>query len=111
MVMVAGRGEHAYNFSLSGAPGKKWHSRRKLLTPTFHFRILEQFVDVFNEKGTILEAKLESLIGKGAVDVRPYISRHALDVICGKVDKLIVWDCAGCPGASLGRFYMKSHFP
>ncbi|KAK3912580.1 putative cytochrome P450 4s3 [Frankliniella fusca] len=62
--------------------GKKWHSRRKLLTPTFHFRILEQFIDVYNEKGTILEAKLEELVGKGAVDVRPYISRHALDVIC-----------------------------
>lgn len=62
--------------------GKKWHSRRKLLTPTFHFRILEQFVDVFNQKGSILEAKLGELVGRGAVDVRPYISRHALDVIC-----------------------------
>lgn len=62
--------------------GKKWHARRKMLTPTFHFRILEQFVEVFNDKGEILQSKLAELAGKGPVDVRPYISKHALDVIC-----------------------------
>lgn len=65
---------------LSG--GKKWHARRKLLTPTFHFRILEQFVDVFNDKGAVLVDVLRGQVGPNAVDVRPFISRHALDVIC-----------------------------
>ncbi|XP_034238370.1 probable cytochrome P450 4s3 isoform X2 [Thrips palmi] len=61
---------------------KKWHARRKQLTPTFHFRILEQFMDVFTEKGVVLEGLVDGLVGKGVVDLRPYISRHALDVIC-----------------------------
>lgn len=30
--------------------GRKWHARRKIITPTFHFKILEQFVETFHEK-------------------------------------------------------------
>ena len=51
--------------------GDKWRARRKLLTPSFHFRILEDFISVFNEQAEILVTKLRKFEGKGYIDVYP----------------------------------------
>ncbi|ODM92964.1 Cytochrome P450 4c3 [Orchesella cincta] len=63
--------------------GEKWFHRRKQLTPSFHFKILEGFLRVFNEqclvfKG-VLERKMEENI---AFDIFPVITHCALDIIC-----------------------------
>ena len=62
--------------------GQKWHQRRKLLTPTFHFKILEDFVQVFNEQSVVLVQRLNEKVGQD-FDVFPYITLCTLDVICG----------------------------
>lgn len=68
--------------------GKKWHQRRKIITPAFHFKILEQFVDVMESQGQILVKKLKKFDGM-EVDVFPHVSLYAMDVICGNYNKLI----------------------
>ncbi|XP_069699698.1 cytochrome P450 4C1-like [Periplaneta americana] len=62
--------------------GQKWHTHRKMITPTFHFKILESFVEVFAEKSEILVDKLQKEVGSQGFDVYPYITKCALDIIC-----------------------------
>ncbi|XP_046744960.1 cytochrome P450 4c3 [Diprion similis] len=62
--------------------GKKWHSRRKILTPTFHFKILEDFVDIFSEQTEILLEKMAKEVGRDSFNIFPYITHCALDIIC-----------------------------
>lgn len=62
--------------------GPKWHAHRKMLTPAFHFKVLEEFISVFNKNTNILVKKLKIEVGKPGFDVEPYISDYALDVIC-----------------------------
>lgn len=62
--------------------GKKWHERRKMITPAFHFGILEDFVEIFGEKSKLLV----NLLGKQEFgkefDIYPMITNCALDIIC-----------------------------
>ncbi|XP_069699699.1 cytochrome P450 4C1-like [Periplaneta americana] len=80
---------YVYNFvhewlgtGLLTSTGKKWFTHRKMITPTFHFKILDSFVEVFAEKSEILVDKLKKEIGSKGFDVYPYITRCALDIIC-----------------------------
>lgn len=63
---------------------EKWKNRRKLITPTFHFQILEQFLEVFDSNNKILLNKLKKEIGMPSTDIYSYLKLYALDVICGK---------------------------
>ena len=63
---------------------QKWKSRRKLLTPAFHFRILDDAMHVFNSQGQILADVLleDSLKALGnTLDIFNYVTRCTLDII------------------------------
>ncbi|XP_011362285.1 cytochrome P450 4V2 [Pteropus vampyrus] len=62
--------------------GNKWRSRRKMLTPTFHFTILEDFLDVMNEQANILVKKFEKHVNQEAFNCLFYTALCALDIIC-----------------------------
>nr|AVL92873.1 CYP450 [Locusta migratoria] len=62
--------------------GKKWHSHRKMITPAFHFTILENFIEVFAEKAEVLVKLLKCKADGQAFDIYPYITRCTLDIIC-----------------------------
>ncbi|KAA0202930.1 Cytochrome P450 CYP4V32 [Hyalella azteca] len=79
---------HAYEIfqswlgiSLLTSTGQTWKSRRRLLTPTFHFKILEDFVEVFNHQALRLVDKLQSRVGVAAFDVCPLVALCTLDII------------------------------
>jgi hypothetical protein len=61
-----------------------------MLTPAFHFSILNSFVEVFNEQSRVLCGIIGDICqsfadGKSEMDVYPLITRCSLDIICGKI--------------------------
>ncbi|KAH9376880.1 hypothetical protein HPB48_002804 [Haemaphysalis longicornis] len=66
------------------SPKSKWRGRRKLLTPAFHFKLLDDFVPVMADHSRAFVGKLRALSRDNAVlDVVPLVSSCTLDVICG----------------------------
>ncbi|GFQ78089.1 cytochrome P450 4C1 [Trichonephila clavata] len=62
--------------------GTKWRGSRKLLTPAFHFSILDEFIPTFQEQSRVLVSKLQSLVYEPWVDVVPLMTACTLDIIC-----------------------------
>ncbi|KAJ1524217.1 hypothetical protein ONE63_010737 [Megalurothrips usitatus] len=65
--------------------GARWRSRRKLLTPAFHFRVLDQFTHHLEEHARRLVDDLDAAAraaSSAAVDVAPIVSRVTLRAIC-----------------------------
>ncbi len=66
--------------------GDRWRHRRKLLTPSFHFQILQDFLPAMNKQAEkfvheILPPMIESSGGE-AVDVTRALLHFSLDVLC-----------------------------
>ncbi|XP_026667732.1 cytochrome P450 4C1-like isoform X2 [Ceratina calcarata] len=62
--------------------GRKWQTRRKILTPAFHFNMLREFTDVFIQEGERLVGKLKSEGRPVVKDLKMLISEHTLNIIC-----------------------------
>ncbi|XP_050312093.1 cytochrome P450 4d2-like [Anthonomus grandis grandis] len=65
--------------------GIKWKQRRKMITPTFHFKVLEDFMQIFNYQIDIMLDKMNDVV-QGApgqtIDIFKYINLMSLDIIC-----------------------------
>ncbi|RXG61449.1 hypothetical protein Avbf_06503 [Armadillidium vulgare] len=61
--------------------GAKWHKRRKMLTPAFHFKILEDFIDIFNRQSQKLVKNLEAKCGGEPFNIFSYLTLCTLDII------------------------------
>ncbi|CAG7729871.1 unnamed protein product [Allacma fusca] len=61
--------------------GKKWYTHRKLLTPAFHFKILENFQPIFDDNSKVLVNVLKKFEDKEC-EIQGIVNRCTLDVIC-----------------------------
>lgn len=67
------------------ASGPKWFKNRRLITPTFHFTILDGFCEIFGEQANVLVDILEKFSDTGnAVDIFPLVN------ICSNPNVLLV---------------------
>lgn len=65
--------------------GTLWHSQRKILTPTFHFNILQQFVEILIKEGESMTKSLKDIGGIVVKDSVSFVSKHTLNALCGIV--------------------------
>lgn len=56
----------------------------QILTPAFHFKILEDFMDIFNEQSAILVNKLAKELDRDSFNIFPYVTLCTLDIVCGE---------------------------
>ncbi|XP_011699127.1 PREDICTED: cytochrome P450 4C1-like, partial [Wasmannia auropunctata] len=73
---------HPNDLELLTSGGSKWHSRRKILTPTFHFNILQQFVEILIEESERMTKSLKHTEGTVVKDLTSFVSEHTLNAIC-----------------------------
>ncbi|XP_046749123.1 cytochrome P450 4C1-like [Diprion similis] len=65
--------------------GETWHQHRKLITPTFHFNILEEYSVVMFEKAEVLKKCIETELKRNPeepIDMYVFVTKCALDIIC-----------------------------
>lgn len=61
--------------------GPKWKSRRRMLTPAFHFKILEDFVAPMNKMARRTAAQIDDQFKEPWIDMVPMAAACALDVL------------------------------
>lgn len=79
-----------YNFlhpflgtGLLTANGKKWQHRRRILTPTFHFNILKEFLVIFHEEcEKFIELLKMEVQKKDGSNLPPLTSHVTLNTVC-----------------------------
>lgn len=64
---------------------QKWFSRRRAITPTFHFKILEQFFEVFIKHNQVLIKKIEKKADEQIFDIFPLVTASVMNALCGKI--------------------------
>lgn len=75
------------NEGLLVSRGRKWHQRRKIITPAFHFRILEQYVEIFDRQTRQLVRQLRQACNSEPIELGHATHMCALDIICGELEE------------------------
>lgn len=63
--------------------GDKWKKNRKVISPAFNQRILNDFVPILTRHATTLEGILLKNVDKN-IDITYYAGKCIVDIVCGK---------------------------
>ncbi|XP_044752498.1 cytochrome P450 4c21-like isoform X2 [Coccinella septempunctata] len=61
--------------------GSHWKEHRRILSPAFHFKIIEDFLTVCHRKSEVLVQQLEAELDKDHCDVYPFFAKFTLENI------------------------------
>lgn len=74
--------EPIWGTGLITSSDEKWHKRRRMLTPAFHFTILQSYIKVFNSQAATMTSVLNEFCKNNeTVDLLPYLRRFSMDTI------------------------------
>nr|XP_019552168.2 cytochrome P450 4c3-like [Aedes albopictus] len=86
-------------------PGTRWHKRRKVLNPTFNYKMLSDFLEVFNRQAqTMVRLMEKELRSEDGFNCTRYTTLCSLDILCETA--------MGCPIQAQEQFgsdYVKAH--
>lgn len=83
-------------FHLQWKIGKKWHDRRKIITPAFHFQMLEKFTETFDRLSDTFVRKLGEYDAGAEIELFHLVGLFTLDVVCGMWhlnDAIFIFHC------------------
>jgi cytochrome P450 family 4 len=89
---------NSYNFlskylgdGLLFSTNQKWFNRRRIITPTFHFKILEQFFEVFVKQSQMLVEQIEKKsMDEEYFDIFPIVGLSILKSLSGRLFKIVI---------------------
>uniref|UniRef100_A0A1B0ALV4 Cytochrome P450 n=1 Tax=Glossina palpalis gambiensis TaxID=67801 RepID=A0A1B0ALV4_9MUSC len=62
--------------------GLKWHARRKIITPAFHFGMLEKFIEIFDQQSEIFVESLQAKAdGQTVIEMFSEVCLTTLNII------------------------------
>ncbi|CAH2235553.1 jg23977 [Pararge aegeria aegeria] len=70
------------NDGLLLSSGTKWHQRRKILTPAFHFKILRHFNEVLIDKSAKFAENLQSEVNQSKTNIYSFLTDFTINSIC-----------------------------
>ncbi|XP_037052055.1 cytochrome P450 4d1-like [Bradysia coprophila] len=70
------------NEGLLLSSGSKWYQRRKIITPSFHFKALDEHVKIFDRYSIVFVDILSKYKTTDKVELSPLTRHYTLDVVC-----------------------------